>query len=57
MVEKLEHRAKVIQIEVASYRVRAYADLMRVHARTLAAINPLPPPRRDRPFKNGAARH
>lgn len=58
LLDRLLHHAVVVQIEGASYRLRAHADLMPVHARTLAAINPPPPPRRrGRPPKNGAARH
>ena len=58
LLDRLLHHAVVVQIEGASYRLRAHADLMPVHARTLAAINPPPPPRRrGRPPKNAAARH
>ena len=58
LLDRLLHHAVVVQIEGASYRLRAHADLMPVHARTLAAINPPPPPRRrGRPPKNGAASH
>jgi DNA replication protein DnaC len=56
LLDRLLHHAVVIQIEGASYRLRAHADLMPVHARTHAAITPPPPPkRRGRPPKNGAA--
>ena len=57
LLDRLLYHAVVVQIEGASYRLRAHADLMPVHTRTLAAINPPPPPRRrGRPPKNGAAR-
>ena len=57
LLDRLLHHAVVVQIEGASYRLRAHADLMPVHARTHAAITPPPPPkRRGRPPKNGAAR-
>jgi DNA replication protein DnaC len=56
LLDRLLHHAVVIQIEGASYRLRAHADLMPVHARTHAAITPPPAPkRRGRPPKNGAA--
>lgn len=56
LLDRLLHHAVVVQIEGASYRLRAHADLMPVHARTHAAIHPPPPPkRRGRPPKNGAA--
>ena len=58
LLDRLLHHAVVVQIEGASYRLRAHADLMPVHARTHATITPPPPPRRrGRPPKNGAARH
>jgi len=42
------------QIEGASYRLRAHADLIPEHARARAAINPPPPPkRRGRPPNHG----
>jgi DNA replication protein DnaC len=57
LLDRLLHHAVVVQIEGASYRLRAHADLMPVHTRTHAAITPPPPPRRrGRPPKNGAAR-
>jgi DNA replication protein DnaC len=56
LLDRLLHHAVVVQIEGASYRLRAHADLMPVHARTHAAITPPPAPkRRGRPPKNGAA--
>ncbi|HEY0410394.1 MAG TPA: IS21-like element helper ATPase IstB [Candidatus Dormibacteraeota bacterium] len=56
LLDRLLHHAVVVQIEGASYRLRAHADLMPVHARTPAAITPPPAPkRRGRPPKNGAA--
>ena len=52
LLDRLLHHAVVVQIEGASYRLRAHADLMPVHARTHAAITPPPPPkRRGRPPK------
>jgi DNA replication protein DnaC len=55
LLDRLLHHAVVVQIEGASYRLRAHADLMPVHARAHAAITPPPPRRRGRPPKNGAA--
>ena len=56
LLDRLLHHAVVVQIEGASYRLRAHADLMPAHARTHAAITPPPlPKRRGRPPKNGAA--
>jgi DNA replication protein DnaC len=56
LLDRLLHHAVVVQIEGASYRLRAHADLMPAHARAHAAITPPPPPkRRGRPPKNGAA--
>ena len=52
LLDRLLHHAVVVQIEGASYRLRAHADLMPPHARTHAAITPPPPPkRRGRPPK------
>jgi DNA replication protein DnaC len=57
LLDRLLHHAVVVQIEGASYRLRAHADLMPAHTRTHAAIMPPPPPRRrGRPPKNAAAR-
>ncbi len=57
LLDRLLHHAVVVQIEGASYRLRAHADLMPAHTRTHAAITPPPPPRRrGRPPKHGAAR-
>jgi DNA replication protein DnaC len=57
LLDRLLHHAVVVQIEGASYRLRAHADLMPAHARAHAAITPPPAPkRRGRPPKNGAAR-
>lgn len=57
LLDRLLHHAVVVQIEGASYRLRAHADLMPAHTRTHAAIAPPPPPRRrGRPPKHGAAR-
>lgn len=58
LLDRLLHHAVVVQIEGASYRLRAHADLIPEHTRSHAAITPPPPPkRRGRPPKNGAARH
>jgi DNA replication protein DnaC len=56
LLDRLLHHAVVVQIEGASFRLRAHADLMPAHARTHAAITPPPAPkRRGRPPKNRAA--
>ena len=58
LLDRLLHHAVVIQIEGASYRLRAHADLIPEHVRANAPIAPPPPPkRRGRPPKNGAANH
>ena len=58
LLDRLLHHAVVVQIEGASYRLRAHADLIPEHTRSHAAITPPPPPkRRGRPPKNGAASH
>jgi len=60
LLDRLLHHAVVIQIEGASYRLRAHADLIPEHVRANAPISPPPPPRRrGRPPKarNGAADH
>ena len=60
LLDRLLHHAVVIQIEGASYRLRAHADLIPEHVRANASIMPPPPPRRrGRPPKtrNGAADH
>lgn len=58
LLDRLLHHAVVVQIEGASYRLRAHADLIPEHARAHATITPPPPPkRRGRPPKNGAAHH
>ena len=58
LLDRLLHHAVVVQIEGASYRLRAHADLIPEHARAHAAINPPPPPkRRGRPPKHGSADH
>lgn len=38
LLDRLLHHAVVIQIEVASYRLRAYADLIPKHVRANAPI-------------------
>lgn len=56
LLDRLLHHAVVVQIEGASYRLRAHADLIPEHARAHASITPPPPPkRRGRPPKNGGA--
>ncbi len=56
LLDRLLHHAVVIQIEGASYRLRAHADLIPEHARAHASINPPPPPkRRGRPPKSRSA--
>ena len=56
LLDRLLHHAVVVQIEGASYRLRAHADLIPEHTRSHAAITPPPPPkRRGRPPKNGAS--
>src|SRR6056297_3070859 len=60
LLDRLLHHAVVIQIEGASYRLRAHADLIPEHVRANAPIAPPPAPkRRGRPPKagNGAADH
>src|SRR5207342_54829 len=58
LLDRLLHHAVVVQIEGASYRLRAHADLIPEHTRAHAAITPPPPPkRRGRPPKNGAMDH
>ena len=60
LLDRLLHHAVVIQIEGASYRLRAHADLIPEHVRANASSRPPPPPRRrGRPPKtrNGAADH
>jgi DNA replication protein DnaC len=58
LLDRLLHHAIVVQIEGASYRLRAHADLIPEHTRAHAAIMPPPPPkRRGRPPKNGRADH
>jgi len=52
LLDRLLHHATVVQIEGASYRLRAHADLIPEHVRANASINPPPPPkRRGRPPK------
>lgn len=58
LLDRLLHHAIVVQIEGASYRLRAHADLIPEHTRSHAAIMPPPPPRRrGRPPKNGRGDH
>ncbi|MFQ8433726.1 IS21-like element helper ATPase IstB [Amaricoccus sp. W119] len=57
LLDRLLHHAIVIQIEGASYRLRAHADLIPEHSRSHAAIMPPPPKRRGRPPKNGRTDH
>ena len=52
LLDRLLHHAVVVQIEGASYRLRAHADLIPEHVRANAPISPPPPPkRRGRPPK------
>jgi DNA replication protein DnaC len=54
LLDRLLHHAVVVQIEGASYRLRAHADLIPEHARAHANITPPPPPkRRGRPPNKG----
>ncbi len=56
LLDRLLHHAVVVQIEGASYRLRAHADLIPEYARANASISPPPPPkRRGRPPKNRSA--
>lgn len=56
LLDRLLHHAVVVQIEGASYRLRAHADLIPEHLRANAPITPPPPPkRRGRPRKKGNA--
>jgi len=55
LLDRLLHHAVVVQIEGASYRLRAHADLIPEHVRANAPISPPPPKRRGRPPKKGTA--
>jgi DNA replication protein DnaC len=56
LLDRLLHHAVVVQIEGASYRLRAHADLIPEHARAHAVITPPPPPkRRGRPPNKGSS--
>ncbi|KZL07812.1 IS21-like element helper ATPase IstB [Pseudovibrio sp. Ad26] len=56
LLDKLLHHAVVVQIDGASYRLRAHADLMPDHVRSNASITPPPPPkRRGRPKEKVSA--
>ncbi|MFD2740991.1 IS21-like element helper ATPase IstB [Sulfitobacter aestuarii] len=56
LLDRLLHHAVVVQIEGASYRLRAHADLIPEHVRANARITPPPPQkRRARPPKNEVA--
>ena len=58
LLDRLLHHAIVVQIEGASYRLRAHADLIPEHVRANAPIAPPPPPkRRGRPPKIRSADH
>lgn len=46
LLDRLLHHAVVVQIESATYHLRAHADLMPVPARAHAAIAPPPSPKR-----------
>lgn len=52
LLDRVLHHATVIQIEGASYRLRADSELVPEHTRAISAITPPPPPkRRGRPPK------
>jgi len=56
LLDRLLHHAIVVQIEGASYRLRAHGDLIPEHIRQNAPITPPPPPkRRGRPAKKETA--
>ena len=56
LLDRLLHHAVVVQIEGASYRLRAHADLIPEHLRVNATITPPPQPkRRGRPPKRKSA--
>jgi DNA replication protein DnaC len=58
LLDRLLHHAVVVQIEGASYRLRAHADLIPEHTRAHAAITPPAlPKRRGRPPKNRRTDH
>jgi len=58
LLDRLLHHAIVVQIEGASYRLRAHADLMPEHLRSNAPITPPPAPkRRGRPPKKEKIDH
>lgn len=58
LLDRLLHHAVVVQIEGASYRLRAHTDLIPEHVRANAPIAPPPAQkRRGRPPKNGRADH
>jgi DNA replication protein DnaC len=58
LLDRLLHHAVVVQIEGASYRLRAHTDIIPEHVRANATITPPPAPkRRGRPPKNGRADH
>ncbi len=45
LLDRLLHHAVVVQIEGASYRLRAHADLVPEHARPHATVTPPSPPK------------
>jgi IstB-like ATP binding protein len=56
LLDRLLHHAIIVQIEGATYRLRAHADLIPEHTRSHAAIMPPPlPKRRGRPPKKGGS--
>ncbi|WP_073973539.1 IS21-like element helper ATPase IstB, partial [Erythrobacter donghaensis] len=58
LLDRLLHYAIDIQIEGASYRLRAHSDLVPEHTRAISAITPPPPPkRRGRPPKERTHDH
>jgi len=58
LLDRLLHHAIVVQIEGASYRLRAHTDLIPEHVRSNAPISPPPAPKkRGRPPKKATADH
>ena len=58
LLDRLLHHAIVVQIEGASYRLRAHTDLIPEHVRSNAPISPPPAPKkRGRPPKKEKADH
>ena len=57
LLDRLLHHAIVVQIEGASYRLRAHADLIPEHTRSHAIVPPAQTKRRGRPPKNTRTDH